>query len=178
MLTASLHGIACTVDEAELPAESVAFLLEYGFKQYLQDGAAVSAYHMARKGEPKDDKGRLIGDDGLPVRKSEEEMIAERRDGIAKRLENIRNGTFDRRATERLTPEETVRQQFVRERIRAAARAAKVDIPPLTGKKADPEWWQRQEARYYERHRAAVDKEVARRLKANEAPEEFDFTLD
>lgn len=175
MLTLNLHGVSCAVDEAALRPESLAFLLEYGFKQYLQDGAAVSQYVMAKKGEPKDEKGRLLVD-GAPLKKTDEELADERAAGVRERLESIMSGEFRRRATaERLPPEEAIRQDYIRSCIRAAAKAAKIEIPTLTGKKADPDWWQRNEANYYAKHRATVDKEVARRLKANQTPVEIDF---
>lgn len=105
MITTKILERSWSVNEVELPRESLAFLLQYGFKQYLADGAAVS----------KDDE------DGNP--KSEEEMLAEKLAGIAKRLSNVESGDFSRTSTR--DPFESELRRVVVAALKKAFKAAK-----------------------------------------------------
>lgn len=154
----NLAGVAVNLDFATLPAESQAFLAEYGLRQYLQDGAAVSKVHASG-----DKKG---------TEKTPDEIEAEKREGVQARVENVLNGTFTRRsAAEPTDPVAAMRQRILVERITAAAKASKTKIPPRTGKDANPDWWNKIMASVYEKNKAAIDKETNRRLKDQAAIE-------
>lgn len=148
-LEANIAGVPCVYDTETAKPESRLFLEEYGWRQYVQDGAAVSKLFTSgdRKGEAKTDA----------------EIAEEKALGVAARLVNIELGEFVRRGTvERLTPEEAERIAVCEAAIRDAASAAKVKLPT---KKADADWWKDRVAKYYAKYQADVDKEVARRMR-------------
>lgn len=160
---ANVAGVPCVVDVETLKPESLEFLIEYGIKQYLADGAAVS-----KEWKTGDRKGEL---------KTEEEIAAEKEEGVRERLQNIADGTFVRRGTaEKLSPEETIRQRILIEKIEAAGRAAKVKLPNRTGKDANKDWWTDKMAALYAKTKDAVDKEVRRQMKEREVVVEIDLT--
>ena|SRR5215207_6139844 len=145
-LETNIAGVACVVDFATLPEASQSFVIEYGLRQYLQDGAAVSKLFLSgdRKGEAK----------------TADEIAAEKAEGVTERLANLASGEFTRRGSaERLSPEESRRVAYIEEVIRSAAAKARVKLPT---KKADASWWTDKVAAYYEKNRVAVDKEMAR----------------
>jgi hypothetical protein len=112
----------------DLPEDTQIFVVEYGLKQYIQDGAAVSKLHT-----DKDRKGQT---------KTEEEIAQEKREGVAERVENLTSGTFTRRGTaERVDPETAFRRAYVVEKLKAARAAIGKKAPPLTGPKANPDWY-------------------------------------
>lgn len=160
---ATVAGVPVRLDLNALRPESVAFLLTYGVKQYVQDGAAVSKLHASgeRKGEAKTD----------------DEIAAEKADGVRERLANIEAGTFATRgpAEPKMTPEEKHRAAYIEEIIKGAAAASKTATPPRTGKNADKAWWDKMSAQVYAKYQAKVDKEVARRLRAAVDAIEIDF---
>lgn len=150
---ANIATVPCVVDTDSLPAASVAFILEYGLKQYLQDGAAVSKLFLSgdRKGEAK----------------SEDEIAEEKAEGVKERLQNLASGEFTRRNTAgpKATPEERERDNIIMARLQAAVKAMGKRLPTATGKNADPEYLAQLKAAYYAKNKAAIDKEVARRMK-------------
>lgn len=159
---ANIAGVACVVDVESLKPESLSFLLEYGIRQYLQDGAAVSKTFT-----DKERKGQV---------KTDDEIAAEKTEGVKERLENIANGEFTRRTTEpKLSPEEAKRNSLVIEEISAAARKSNTKLPKRTGTDEEKAWWKTNIARHYAKNQARIDKEVARAMKAMEAIE-VDFT--
>lgn len=152
---ASIAGVACVVDIESLLPESLAFLLEYGVRQYLADGAAVSKLHQSgdQKGQPKTD----------------EQIANEKALGVQERLDNIYKGEFTRRnAQPKLSREERIRQSVVIDIIESAARKAKMKLPNRTGKNAEPDWWTEKVAAVYAKNQVAVDKEVARQIRESE----------
>jgi hypothetical protein len=163
--TANIAGVPVDVRAEDLPAESLAFVFEYGLRQYIQDGAAVSKTFASG-----DRKGQL---------KSDEEIAAEKQDGVTERLENLRTGEFTRRsaAGPKMTPEEKHRDQIVMDRLEAAVKAVGKKLPTKTGKNADPEALARIKAAYYAKHQDAIDKEVKRRLKDSEKVEDLSDIL-
>lgn len=146
MFEANIAGVACKVDVNGLKPESLAFVIEYGLRQYLQDGAAASL---------KDKDGNV---------KTDEALAAEKADGVRQRLQNIVDGTFVRRnaGAAKATPEERERASYIQEVIRGAAKAVGKKMP-----KVDSEAYQGIAKAYYEKNKAAVDKEVARRLRSH-----------
>jgi len=146
---ANVSTVAVNVTFGNLPEASQRFIIEYGLKQYIQDGAAVSKEFTS--GERKGEK------------KTAEEIAAEKTEGVEERLDNLRSGEFIRRGTvERLSPEEMRRVAYIEDTIRTAAAKARVKLPT---KKADATWWTDKVASYYEKNQAAVDKEMARQAR-------------
>src|SRR5215207_9839998 len=96
---ANVSTVAVNVTFGNLPEASQRFIIEYGLKQYIQDGAAVSKEFTS--GERKGEK------------KTAEEIAAEKTEGVEERLDNLRSGEFIRRGTvERLSPEEMRRVAY------------------------------------------------------------------
>ena len=163
-LAATIAGVAVDVDFADLPEASRAFIIEYGLKQYIQDGAAVSKTFASG-----DRKG---------VAKTEAEIAEEKAAGVKERLENLASGEFTRRgpAQPKATPEERHRAAIVQEKLEAIAKATGKSLPKRAGKSANPELLAKLHAAYYAKNAAAVDKEVVRRI--NAAAKIEDFNLD
>jgi hypothetical protein len=152
---ANIAGVPVNVDVESLPATSVAFIMEYGLRQYIQDGAAVSKVYTTkeRKGEVKTD----------------EEIEAEKADGVKERVENLLSGEFTRRgpAAPKQTPEERYREQMVMAELERIAKATGKKLPTKTGKNADPERLRKLQEAVYAKNKDGIDKEVARRIKAD-----------
>jgi hypothetical protein len=150
---ANIAGVPVRQDSDALLPVSRDFLLEYGWRQYVQDGAAVSKTFLSgeRKGETKTD----------------DEIAAEKAEGIKERLANIESGEFVRRGpgAPKLSPEDTIRQRLAIEAIEGAGKAAGQKLPNRTGKKADSEWWNARVANYLTKYRDDVEKEVARQMR-------------
>ena len=108
-LSTKLLGSTYSVELADIPPESVAFLLSYGFKQYVADGAAVS------KQDPD-------GND-----RSDAEIEELKLDGIAKRMENIRAGDFTRTASR--DPFDVEVRRVAMDFLKARAKAQKIKWP-------------------------------------------------
>lgn len=110
--------------------------------------------------------------------KTPEEIETEKREGVLERLANIESGEFTVRgpAEPKLTREERERNAVLVKMIEDAAAKAKRTIPPRVGKNADKAWWEKFMTATYAAHTAAVDKEVTRRLKADDKIE-IDFTM-
>jgi hypothetical protein len=161
---ANIAGVPVNLDLATIKPESRDFLLMYGAKQYVQDGAAVSKLHTKKelKGTPK----------------TEEEIDLEKREGVEERVANILSGEFTVRgpAEPKMSPEERERNAVLVKMITDAAAKSKTATPPRSGKNADKAWWDKMTAQVYDKYKASVDKEVARRLKADEKIE-IDFTV-
>jgi hypothetical protein len=163
-LDANIAGVPVVVDFAELSADSQRFVVEYGLKQYIQDGAAVSAKFTSgdRKGEAK----------------SEAEMLEEKREGVVERVQNLLTGDFTRRgpSAPKMTPEERERDAIIMQRLEARAKTIGKKLPTKTGKNADPELLAKLKAAMYESKKAEIDKEVARRMKDAAKAEVEDLT--
>jgi hypothetical protein len=151
---ASIANVPCRVVFADLPEESQRFVVEYGIRQYLNDGAAVSKLHT-----DKERRG---------IAKTELEILNEKQDGVTERLANLQSGEFTRRGTgaAKMTPEEKERYSIVQARLDAMAKATGKVLPKKTGKDANPELLQKLHEAMYTKHKDAIDKEVSRRLKA------------
>lgn len=151
--TANIAGVPVDLDTDALPAESNAFALEYGIRQYVQDGAAVSKTFASgeRKGELKTD----------------DEIAAEKQEGVRERIENLMSGEFTRRGpgAAKLSPEERERDSIIMAQLAAWAKARDSKLPTKTGKNANPELLAKLVAKWYEKNQTAIDKEVARRIK-------------
>jgi hypothetical protein len=163
-LVANIAGVPVNVKFVDLPPESQCFVAEYGLRQYVQDGAAVSKVHT-----DKDRKG---------VAKTDDEIAAEKQDGVTERLENLKTGEFTRRgpSAPKMTPEERERDAIVMQRLEARAKTLGKKLPAKTGKNADPELLAKLKAAMYESKKAEIDKEVARRLKDAAKAEVEDLT--
>lgn len=157
----AVANVPCHVVFHTLPEASQRFIIEYGIRQYLQDGAAVSKTFLSgdRKGETK----------------TEAEIAEEKAEGVRERLENLRQGEFTRRsaAGPKMTPEEKERDRIVMDRLTKAVKAMGKAMPKATGKDANPALLAQLKARYYEKNKAAIDKEVARRMKDAEKVEDL-----
>lgn len=149
---ANVAGVPVKIDLDALRPESRAFLLTYGVKQYVQDGAAVSKLHT---------KKELKGQEKTP-----DEIETEKREGVLERIANIESGTFTVRepGEPKMTREERERAAVIILAIETKAAEEKVTIPPRVGKNANKDWWARMTTAYYKKYGADVDKEVARRL--------------
>jgi hypothetical protein len=61
---------------------------------------------------------------------------------VQERLDNLLKGEFTRRGTaERVDPETAFRRAYVVEKLKAARAAIGKKAPPLTGPKANPDWY-------------------------------------
>lgn len=151
--TANVAGVPVNIDFDTLPIESRVFVIEYGLKQYIADGAAVSKEFQS--GERKGEK------------KTADEIAAEKTEGVQERIENLMSGEFTRRGpgAAKLTPEERERDSIIMAQLAAWAKARNSKLPTKTGKKADPELLEKLVAKWYEKNQTAIDKEVARRMK-------------
>ena len=100
--------------------------------------------------------------------KTDAEILAEKQDGVTERLENLKTGEFTRRGTgaAKMTPEEKERYSIVQARLDAMAKATGKSLPKKTGKDANPELLAKLHEAMYAKHKAEIDKEVSRRLKA------------
>jgi hypothetical protein len=153
-LEANIAGVPVNLTYEELPTASREFVIEYGLRQYIQDGAAVSKTFT-----DKERKGQ---------EKTADEIAAEKAEGVKERIENLLSGEFNRRgpAAARQTPEERERESVIMAALQAAAKAANIKLPTKTGKNADPDKLAGLVKNYYAKYQAQVDKEVARRMKA------------
>jgi hypothetical protein len=155
--TANIAGVPVDIRFADLPEASQLFQVEYGAKQYLQDGAAVSK----KENEGKDDE-RL---------RTPEEIAALKIEGVNERVANLQAGEFTRRSSAvKLTPEQRHRNDVIMDGLKKFADSIGKKLPARTGKKADPEKLDAQMAAWYKKNQAEIDKEVARRMKAAEKP--------
>lgn len=175
-LVTTIAGVAVDIDFEALPEASRTFVIEYGLKQYIQDGAATPAHVMAKKGEPKDDKGRLLVD-GKPVKKAEDVIADEKREGVLERIDNLLNADFSRRgpAAPKMSPEERFRYSIVQEALEGIAKATGKILPTKTGKNANPELLAKYHAAYYAKHKVDIDKTVRTLLTQAEKVEDFDL---
>jgi hypothetical protein len=152
---ANIAGVPVSVDVEALPAPSVQFIMEYGLRQYIQDGAAVSKVFT-----DKDRKGQ---------EKTDDEIATEKREGVEERVANLLSGEFTRRgpAQPKLSPEERHREDYVNSLLAGIAKATGKKLPTKTGKNADPERLKKLQDAVYARNKDSIDKEVARRIKAD-----------
>jgi hypothetical protein len=154
---ANIATVPIALKFADLPEVAQLFVVEYGLKQYIQDGAAVSK----KENEGKDDE-RV---------RSPEEIATLKIEGVNERVANLQAGEFTRRSSAvKLTPEEKHRNDVIMDGLRKFADSIGKKLPPRTGKKADPEKLDAQMAAWYKKNQAEIDKEVARRMKAAEKP--------
>jgi len=150
---ANIATVPVALRFAELPDVSQLFIVEYGMKQYAQDGAAVS----------KKDKD---GND-----KSESEIATEKVEGVQERIDNLLTGEFTRRSSApKMTPEEKHRLDVVMGGLKKFATSINKPLPTRTGKKAEPEKLDALIKNWYAKYQTDIDREVARRLKAAEKP--------
>ena len=163
-LETNIATVPVVVDFTTLPEASQAFVIEYGLRQYIQDGAAVSKLFASgeRKGEAK----------------SEAEIAEEKAEGVRERLANLQSGDFTRRGTAapKMSPEERYRDQIVTDRLEKAVKALGKRLPTKTGKNADPEGLAKMKAAYYAKHKDSIDKEVNRRLREDAKAEPEDLS--
>ncbi len=140
---AAIANVPCSVDFATLPEASQRFIVEYGLRQYLNDGAAASL--RDREGNPK----------------TAEALAEEKAEGVRDRLAKLASGEFTRRAAAKqaVDPAERERNAIIREKLEAAARAVGKKLP----KAGTPEQVALFQA-MYEKNKVAIDKEVKRRL--------------
>ena len=76
------------IDLSKIPVESIEFNLNYGFGQYMLDGAATTV-------NEKDDKGEFIlDDDGKKIPRPEADVAADKLAGVKARVANIFSGVF------------------------------------------------------------------------------------
>lgn len=109
---ATIANVACTIETADLPQASVEFLLAYGIRQYLQDGAAVS-----KKDEDGNDR---------PA----DEIAAEKEAGVKTRLDNITKGEFKRASGPRVTdPKAKVEREMALSYLKPAYKKAGKELP-------------------------------------------------
>ncbi len=74
-------------DLENLPAESIAFILDYGFRQYGNDGAAMDKYE-------RDDDGKHVLKDGKKIERDADEVTADKVAGVKARIDAIMAGVF------------------------------------------------------------------------------------
>lgn len=155
--TANIAGVPVDIAFADLPEASQLFQVEYGAKQYVQDGAAVSK----KENEGKDDE-RL---------RTAEEIAALKIEGVNERVANLLAGEFTRRSSAvKLTPEEKHRADVVMDGLRKFAATINKPLPTRTGKKAEPEKLDTLMKNWYAKYQDKIDREVARRMKEAEKP--------
>lgn len=148
---AEVATVPVEVNFEALPEASRLFLAEYGLRQYLNDGAAVSK--------------TITSGASKGIIKSDEQILEEKIAGVKARLDNILSGEFTRReAKPRVSTEERIREEVIQDRLEAGAKASNTRLPTKTGKNADPDKLQEFHNRYYAKYRAEVDEIVARRL--------------
>jgi hypothetical protein len=132
------------------------FLLDYGLKQYLSDGAAVP---------------QAAGDDT-----TRNELKA---GGVKSRITKVLAGECAIRANsaEPKDPAERHRQAVIMEILRSIADAKGVKLPKRTGPKADPERLDAMMKKVYEAKRDIIEKEVAKRMASKMDLGEIDLDL-
>ncbi len=86
-VTYSATGEEITFDIAKLPMASIAFVFEYGLRQYGNDGAAIDKHE-------RDDDGKHIVVDGKKVERDSDEITADKVLGVKARIESIMSGVF------------------------------------------------------------------------------------
>jgi hypothetical protein len=150
---ANVAGVPVSVDTTQLPEASVAFIMEYGLRQYIQDGAAVSKVFT-----DKERKGQA---------KTDDEIATEKAEGVKERVENLLSGEFTRRgpAAAKMTPEEKERDAIIMAKLTERAKALGKNLPAKTGKNANPEQLAALKTAMYNAKKAEIDKEVERRLR-------------
>ena len=139
----TIAGVNCFTRFANLPLESIAFLLDYGAKQYYQDGAAV---------ETKDDDDKPL--DADTVRAAKEA-------GVKNRLDNVAKGEFKRSGSRTTDPAEKHRNAILDDIIKAACKEKGVTFSKL-GKEKIAEL----RTAYYAARKEKVDAEVAKRMES------------
>lgn len=145
--TAHVAGVACNIEWDSLPEVSRTFVIEYGLRQYIQDGAAVMKKDEDGNPRPADD------------------IAADKKAGVEARLANLASGEFARRSTKApVDPAERERLAIIRADLSAWAKAAGKSLPTRTGKKANPELADKIEAAWYAKHKESLDKRVVKRL--------------
>jgi hypothetical protein len=114
---ANIAGVPVNLEWDSLPIESREFIINYGLKQYLQDGAAVSKTFT--------DKARL------GEAKTVTEMDAEKAAGVESRIGKLKAGTVGERTrkSEPVDPIEKEMCRIVVERLRAKAKATGAKLP-------------------------------------------------
>jgi hypothetical protein len=161
---ANIADVAVKLNVGELPIESIVFALEYGVRQYIQDGAAVSKTFTdkARKGQEK----------------TEEEIATEKAEGVNERLDNLWAAEFARRgpASPKMTAADRHRDAIVMAKLEQRAKALGKKLPTKTGKKADPDALQALWDAMYKAKQVEVDAEVERRLAADAEAAAEDLT--
>lgn len=76
------------IDLSEIPVESIVFNLNYGFGQYMLDGAATTV-------NEKDDKGEFVLDEnGDKVPRPEADVVADKLAGVEARIASIFSGVY------------------------------------------------------------------------------------
>lgn len=152
--TANVADVAVNIGFADCDVKSAEFVVEYGFKQYIADGAAVNKEFTdkARKGQKKTD----------------DEIATEKREGVEERVANLQTGEFTRRgpAAAKMTPEEKHRYEIVMTKLDDWAKATGKTLPTKTGKLANPELLLALQSKMYETNKDEIDAEVKRRMKA------------
>lgn len=86
-ITYSATGDEITFDVADLPVASVAFIFEYGLRQYGNDGAAIDKYE-------RDDEGKHVMVDGKKVTRPESDVTDDKVAGVKARIDAIMAGVF------------------------------------------------------------------------------------
>lgn len=129
------------IDTETLSGTSVDFLLQYGIRQYLADGAAVA----------KEDKE---GNDRTP-----DEIFMLKQEGIHKRLANIETGIFPAGGGSR-DPHDTETNRVAREAFKKAVRASGKKMP------ADKEVAKEMFKAYRAKHLAHFEEIATRNLAA------------
>lgn len=142
------QGHTFAANFAELPEASQRYLIEYGFKQVLNDARAMT----------KEEKAEIGG----------EAAVAEHmRERMRAKFDRLIAGTITERANAArgpVDPAERHKQDVLMEMLRAIAKSQNIKLPSRTGKNADPERLDLALSRLYAKRQAEVDAIVASRL--------------
>jgi hypothetical protein len=152
----TIAGAAVAIEPAKLPEASLAFVFEYGLRQYIQDGAAVTKMKTIET-DVETEEGVVKRKQDVP--KTADEIATEKREGVEARVANLLSGEFTRRGTGRVTdPAERERNAVLDEAIRGYVKTQgeKMPVKEALAKAREA---------VYAKNKDKVDREVARRLK-------------
>lgn len=156
MLTYERNGRTYACDPNKLPAESIAYLLQYGWAQSLQDSIA---------GRAKKVKDECEADTEHPDRDAEAEIDADLDGTLSKRADAIMSGTMGQRESVSRDPFETMCNRVATEMLVKALRASKTTV------KRDSDKWKELHKQVRDKYADSIETEAARRLESTDSIE-------
>lgn len=158
MLTYERNGRVYSADPNKLPAESIAYLLQYGWAQSLQDSIAGREKKVRDEYKAKSDAGEDPG--------SVEIGVAQDLDAaLSKRMDAILAGTMGQRDSTPRDPFGAMCKRIASEMLSKALKASKTTV------KRDSDKWAELLAQVSEKYASQISAEAKRRLESTESIE-------